>query len=443
MCDTFVALPEVTRDGSIIFGKNSDREPNEAQSLEYIPEKRYPRDATLQTTYLTLPQVPVTNAILICRPFWMWGAEMGANDKGVVIGNEAVFTRQPVVREKVLTGMDLLRLALERANSAQHALEIITGLLADFGQGGKCGYQDKNLKYHNSFILADPGQAWVLETAGSLWAAKQVKDYYAISNGLTLGADFDISHPDLITAARKKGRLQKGQDFNFRTAYSDWFYTTFSASRQRRRRSLMLLEEKKGRLDTAGAISLLRDHGHAEYTPDSHFLMHAICAHSANKISRHAAQTTGSLIACMKKGIQTYWATGTSAPCTGLFKPFRFSAGIPLETGSIPGASFDPASLWWQHEILHRSVLIDFIPRLKTFHAERDNIEMQWREQAAREETSNISELTRAAFALARKKIPEWTSGLHQLPPGRSRRGYRNYWRRQNQKAGFPPDTIR
>lgn len=29
MCDTLIALPSATIDGSIIFGKNSDREPNE------------------------------------------------------------------------------------------------------------------------------------------------------------------------------------------------------------------------------------------------------------------------------------------------------------------------------------------------------------------------------------------------------------------------------
>ncbi len=37
MCDTFVSLSSATRDGSIIFGKNSDREPNEAQVLEFYP----------------------------------------------------------------------------------------------------------------------------------------------------------------------------------------------------------------------------------------------------------------------------------------------------------------------------------------------------------------------------------------------------------------------
>ena len=59
-----------------------------------------------------------TNAVLLGKPYWIWGAEMGANAHGVVIGNEAVFTRVPHEKQPGLIGMDLLRLGLERADTA-------------------------------------------------------------------------------------------------------------------------------------------------------------------------------------------------------------------------------------------------------------------------------------------------------------------------------------
>lgn len=111
MCDTLVALGNATADGAVIFAKNSDREPDEAQILELIPGEVHPPGATVKCTYLEIPQVERTYTVLLSRPFWMWGAEMGANEHGVVIGNEAVFTRVPYEKKAGLTGMDLLRLA--------------------------------------------------------------------------------------------------------------------------------------------------------------------------------------------------------------------------------------------------------------------------------------------------------------------------------------------
>ena len=84
MCDTFVVLPSATADGSLLFGKNSDREPNEAQSLEYHPPRSSPVGQTVRCTYMEIPDHRETHGVLLSRPFWMWGAEMGANDCGHV-----------------------------------------------------------------------------------------------------------------------------------------------------------------------------------------------------------------------------------------------------------------------------------------------------------------------------------------------------------------------
>jgi dipeptidase len=438
MCDTFLALAPVTEDGAVIFGKNSDREPNEAQVLEYQPARLFSAAETVQCTYRTIPQVKETYAVILCRPFWMWGAEMGANEKGVVIGNEAVFTRMPVDKSGGLTGMDLLRLALERSATAPQALETITGLLSDHGQGGICGYEDKRFAYHNSFIIADPREGWVLETAGPLWAAIKIKSFYSISNALTIGEEFDESHPALIDTARKKGWLKSGEPFHFARCYSDWFYTTFSASGRRRNRSLELIRNMKGKINTAAAILFLRDHHEPEYQPDSHFLGNRICAHAANKLARNASQTTGSLVAHLAPQTQTYWATGTAAPCTSVFKPIWFEGEVLPGLGIEPGNRFDPNSLWWRHEQLHRGMLLNYPDWIKQYSAERDELENLLMQDAAKISSGSRAEFTQHAFTRVMDFTDQWIKNVKDhVAVNRTKWLYRQYWKKQNRKAGI------
>ena len=109
MCDTMVAPGNVTAEGHALLAKNSDREPNEAQALVQFPRARHAPGSTVKCTYLEIPQVEETYGVLLSRPFWIWGAEMGCNEFGVAIGNETVFSKAPASKEPGLIGMDLAK----------------------------------------------------------------------------------------------------------------------------------------------------------------------------------------------------------------------------------------------------------------------------------------------------------------------------------------------
>src|SRR5512136_1639842 len=257
MCDTVVALGHVTADGVTLFGKNSDREPNEAHQLLRVPAADHPAGSTVKCTYLEIPQIEHTYEVLLAKPFWIWGAEMGANEHGVAIGNEAVFTKLPYEKSPGLIGMDLLRLALERAKTARQAVDVITGLLAEYGQGGNCGLRHTTF-YHNSFLIADPRSAWVLETAGPHWAAEQVKDIRSISNGITIGNEWDMASPDLVKVALDRGWCKGRDDFHFGRCYSDFVNTRYSRSRERQCRTTELLAAQRGRITVETVMQALR-----------------------------------------------------------------------------------------------------------------------------------------------------------------------------------------
>jgi hypothetical protein len=212
MCDTMGFLAE----GKAYFAKNSDRSPNEPQVVEYHPA--HGARGRLKATYLELDDREDARAVLLSRPIWMWGAEMGVNECGVVIGNEAVFTKGAYGKTG-LTGMDLLRLALERAGDAKSAVGIIAALLEQYGQGGNCGY-DHDFYYDNSFLIADRNDIYVLETAGKRWTAKRFTSA-AISNRLSLGAQNDL----------RGGGAREDEDF--KKAHFEPVYSFFSGSKQR------------------------------------------------------------------------------------------------------------------------------------------------------------------------------------------------------------------
>lgn len=196
MCDCLVALGPRSASRGSLFGKNSDRPPTEPQDVVWSPP-RHDR-GPVRTTYLSVaPASGDTLGCVLSRPRWCWGAEHGVNEAGVAVGNESIFTTlDPRPFPAALVGMDLVRLALERAATAAEAVGIITTLLERYGQGGS-GHDPavvgRAKPYWSSFLVADPTDAWVVETTGRRWEAERVEGARAISNRTTIPS-FGAAH---------------------------------------------------------------------------------------------------------------------------------------------------------------------------------------------------------------------------------------------------------
>lgn len=392
MCDTVVAL----RDDGVLFAKNSDRDPNEAQILEWHPGETHAGDATVKATWIEIPQVETTYAIAISRPWWMWGAEMGANEHGVVIGNEAVFTKETLKGDLGLLGMDLLRLALERASSRSEAVQVIVELLETYGQVGPCSHENPGFSYHNSFLIADNGGAVVLETAGKHWAIEEVEgSARSISNGLTI-PDFAVEFSDPL-----RSRISRCS-----------------------RRAAITRQGAAASSSVLDLIRLLGDNGTGGgpvWSPLTGSLA-GPNVHGGGLVS--SSQTVSSWIADLR-GRPLHWVTGTSDPAFSLFKPVWVDK--PADLGPTPTNKLDPGTAWWRHELLHRYALRDWPQAFE--HVSHRLLQIQ-------EEWLDVPPDTGEAFATSRALTDRLRLELLELPLAETRpRWVQREWAKYNAQA--------
>ncbi|XP_038610557.1 secernin-2 [Tachyglossus aculeatus] len=347
-CDCFVSLPPASAWPAVIFAKNSDRPRDEVQEVVYQAAACHHPGTPLQCTYIQIEQVERTHAVILSRPAWLWGAEMGANEHGVCIGNEAVWTREPVGQEEALLGMDLVRLGLERGTTAQEALRVITALLERHGQGGSCREDPTPFCYHNTFLLADRREAWVLETAGPFWAAQRIqRGTRNISNQLSIGTEITAEHPGLRTHARAQDRWNGQAAFDFAQAFSlSQQPVRMEAAKARFRCGRELLQGLEGTLTAESLMGILRDK------------VSGICMDSGG------FRTTASMVSVLPRDPTrpcVHFLTATPDPSRSVFKPFVFGAGVS-QVPQVLSPSFgegDPARTLprFQHQVDRRHQL--------------------------------------------------------------------------------------
>jgi secernin len=427
MCDTFVALASVTRTGSVLLAKNADTEVNEAQHLLKIASRDWPEGAQVRVTHRVIPQPRRTHEVFLDKSFWLYGGEIGANEHGVAIGNEAVFSNRTSEGDGVVL-IDLLRLMLERATTRHEAVEVTAALLKTYGQGGNCELRG-NSHFDGSFIVADKTGALVLETAGRDWATREVAEFTSISNAYTIGADW--------TATSMPGEV--GGKVDFASMVGDPAPSIACGAPERRSASYTYLQRHKGAIDLRTMTDLLRHTGdEGDYHPAMGERPTRICMHAGPYAGRFW-QATGSLVSDVRGGSSVVWATGTSGPDCSVFKPMFFGVPIP-ELGPSPRESDTPGAYWWTHERLHRRVMADYAVIIRDLRPEIEALEASFFQQAETVRHDDIA--TKAAFVTecwhaADTLESRWLAKLSNRPYHIAHEDYASMWRQFNAAAAL------
>jgi secernin len=427
MCDTFVALPSVTRDRNVLFAKSADCEVNEANAIVRVPRRKHVKGESVRVTHLVIPQAEETYEIFLTKAFWTYGCEIGVNEYGLAMGEEAVFTTEMAEEKDGIIGPDLMRIGLERARDCQEAIDIMTGLLDKYGQGGSAELKG-NSHFDSSFLMSDTSEAYILETAGRQWAVRKVDDVASISNMLGISSNW--------TACS----VNTGQ------ARTDWA-KTFAlpevpptlGSPDRQCITYDMLRASTGEISATTMFNIMRHHGKS-YHPATAEAHRNICIHAGPQENRWW-QADGVMVSDVGEHGILIWVTGTSGNCVSIFKPVFMGMDLPESLGPTPTEHFDPRSLWWKHELLHRRAIADFDNLVPEIREDFDVLEEEFlaaSESVKRGTLDEKRDFMEYCFHKSMQATEAWISRLRARPAlAFEDADYRAMWQKLNAEAGL------
>jgi dipeptidase len=335
------ALGRATSSAQTFFAANSHRPVDEAQSLRLTPGRTFAPGETLQTRFVQVPQVRQSFTVLAAQPHGQRGYLQGVNECCVAAGVSDWQSRLQRDRPGLL-GPELLRLTLERARSARHAVEIVTDLIVRHGHGTFAGSPEGEAGDH-VFLIADVAEAFAVEAAGLAWAVQEIRQVRAAGDVAVIRQDWNRLAPGLADRAITQGWwVEDGSKLDFIGALSE--APTGKASALRRwGRATLLVEQQNGHIDGPFLRRLLADHydgtpyevnpleGPAGKTP--------LCQHALFETTTATAVSGVVELPAAGAGTSVYWIA-LSAPCLGVYFPLLLVGDLP------PALTGEPAELW-------------------------------------------------------------------------------------------------
>ncbi|MCM1066154.1 MAG: C69 family dipeptidase [Muribaculaceae bacterium] len=147
------------------------------------------------------------------------------NEHGVAIAESTWGGRPELEGTGTVDYGSLIYITLQRAKTAREAIDIMTGLVRDYGYASS----------GESFSIADPNEVWIMELIGkgkadkgAVWVARRVPDGYISGHAnharihkFPLNDPETLYSPDVISFARSQGYFDgKDEDFDFSRAYA-------------------------------------------------------------------------------------------------------------------------------------------------------------------------------------------------------------------------------
>ena len=180
-----------------------------------------------------------------------WGFRGGVNEHYVALGQTTIQTRLADPHAG-LSGSDIVRLTLQRCSCARQAVDCVTDLVTRHGQGD--GGRD------HAFLIADAGEAYVVETAGPHWAVQEIGAVRAVSDICLLRQDWDrLSHGLCDLAVDRKWWPLNGSKLDFAGVVAPEA-GDHAAALRRWGQATLFLEQQSGRIDMGYLRWLLGNH---------------------------------------------------------------------------------------------------------------------------------------------------------------------------------------
>lgn len=221
-CTNLIAGKKATTDGSVMMTYSADSH-NLYGMLRHSPAGKHPKGTMRKITDWDsgkplgeIPEAPVTYNVV-----------GNMNEHQLAIGESTWGGREELADTTGQAVMDygsLIYVALERARTAQEAIDIMTDLVSRYGYASE----------GESFTIADKNEVWVMEMIGkgaekgAVWIAVRIPDD-AISGHaneprirkVNLKDRKNVRYSkDMISFARKRGYFSgKDEDFSFADAY--------------------------------------------------------------------------------------------------------------------------------------------------------------------------------------------------------------------------------